>query len=67
MGEFMSEEREREDYEEYYPDQYECLCKEGKIEEKKKFSPDNKLIYGCFLRVNNTGLLYGEYNKEQQI
>jgi hypothetical protein len=52
---------------EHYPDQYKCLCKEGKIEVKEKYSPDNTLANGSLLIVNNTGRLYGEYNKEQRI
>jgi hypothetical protein len=64
MGEKLSHGICPECLKEHFPDLYTSLCNDGKIVVKQMVSPDNKILYGCFLIVNNTGCLYGEYDKE---
>jgi hypothetical protein len=52
---------------EHFPNYFSSLCREGRIVIKQMISPDNKVLYGCFLIVNNKGCLFGEYDKEQRV
>jgi hypothetical protein len=49
-----------------FPDEYSSLCEEGKIDVKKKITPDNRALLGCFFIVSNKGCLFGDYDKGQR-
>ena len=54
-------------FKKHFPEHFSSLCKERKIVVKKMTTPDNRLLYGYLYIVNNTGCLYGNYDKEQRL